>query len=253
MRMKELEQYLQQLDGFEKPKILLEQYLTSPHIASHMLHTAQMQYEDIENCAVADLGAGCGVLSLGSKILDADYVVGFEIDGDALDIFTNNCNEMELTVEAVQCDILQFLPGNKKKFMDDFASPFSSRADCFPFRIFIFYSTKHYYTNNEKLNRFLGRFEKVFDTVIMNPPFGTKHNAGIDMKFLEIATKLATSAVYTLHKTSTRDHVLKKGKQLGAEGKVIAELRYDLPAAYKFHKKASVDIQVDFIRFELDS
>ena len=31
--------------------------------------------------------------------------------------------------------------------------------------------------------------------------------------------------------------------------RVLAELRYDLPATYKHHKKSSVDIQVDFIRF----
>lgn len=85
----------------------------------------------------------------------------------------------------------------------------------------------------------------------MNPPFGTKNNAGIDMKFLEVALKLSSNAVYSLHKSSTRDYVLSKAKQLGAEGKVIAELRYDLPKVYKFHKKASIDIQVDFIRFEL--
>ena len=85
----------------------------------------------------------------------------------------------------------------------------------------------------------------------MNPPFGTKHNAGIDMKFLDIATKLAKKSVYSLHKTSTRNHVLKKATQFGVKGKVVAELKYDLPQAYKFHKKASVDIEVDFIRFEL--
>ncbi len=44
----------------------------------------------------------------------------------------------------------------------------------------------------------------VFDTVIMNPPFGTKHNAGMDMKFLETGIALATGTVYSLHKTSTR-------------------------------------------------
>ena len=97
-----------------------------------------------------------------------------------------------------------------------------------------------------------GRFEKYFDTVIMNPPFGTKHNAGTDIKFLEIATKLASNTVYSLHKTSTRNYVLQKAAQYGAKGKVIAELRYDLPKAYKFHRKTSVDIQVDFTRFELN-
>jgi predicted RNA methylase len=31
---------------------------------------------------------------------------------------------------------------------------------------------------------------------------------------------------------------------------VVAELRYDLPASYRHHKKTSVDIEVDFIRFQ---
>lgn len=87
----------------------------------------------------------------------------------------------------------------------------------------------------------------------MNPPFGTKNNAGIDMEFLEIATKLSLNTVYSLHKTSTRKYILKKAKEFNCEAKVVAELRYDLPQAYKFHKKSSVDIQVDFIRFSINS
>ncbi|XP_043462515.1 rRNA N6-adenosine-methyltransferase METTL5 [Leptopilina heterotoma] len=208
LRLRELEEYLQELEVFDKPKILLEQYPTSGHIAANILYTAQSQFNDLENCLVADLGTGCGTLALGAQMLGASSVIGFEIDRDALQTFYNNCQEMELDIEAVQCDVLQYLPG---------------------------------------------KFEKYFDTVIMNPPFGTKHNAGIDMKFLEIGTKLARKAVYSLHKRSTRNYVLKKGIQLGTKAKVIAELRYDLPQVYKFHKKASVDIEVDFIRFELNS
>ena len=40
-----------------------------------------------------------------------------------------------------------------------------------------------------------------------------------------------------------------KFKADGVDAQVVAELRYDLPATYKHHKKASVDIEVDFIRF----
>ncbi|XP_076223208.1 rRNA N(6)-adenosine-methyltransferase Mettl5-like [Nomia melanderi] len=207
IQLRKLEEYLQQLDGFEKPKVLLEQYCTSAHIASHMLYTAQTQFDDVEGHTVADLGCGCGILSLGAQMLGASHTVGFEIDSDAINIFSRNCNDTELFVEIVQCNILQYLPG---------------------------------------------QFEKYFDTVIMNPPFGTKRNAGVDMKFLEIATKLASNAVYSLHKTSTRNYVLQKAAQFDAKGKVIAELRYDLPKAYKFHKKATIDVQVDFIRFELN-
>jgi predicted RNA methylase len=87
------------------------------------------------------------------------------------------------------------------------------------------------------------------DTVIMNPPFGTKAK-GIDMEFLRVASEIAETAVYTLHKTSTREHVLRKGEQLGMKGQVVAQLVYDLDNTYKFHKKKSVAIEVDFIRFE---
>ena len=35
----------------------------------------------------------------------------------------------------------------------------------------------------------------------------------------------------------------------GVGMEVVAELRFDLPSTYKFHKQKSVDIEVDFIRF----
>ena len=34
IKLKELEQLLQDIDGFENPDIELEQYMTTPHIAS---------------------------------------------------------------------------------------------------------------------------------------------------------------------------------------------------------------------------
>lgn len=111
LRLRKLEEYLQQLDVFKEPKILLEQYATSAHIASHMLYIAQSQFNDIEGKNVADLGSGCGILSLGAKMLGAAYVIGFEIDADAVNIQYKNCNDIELFVEIVQCDVLRYLPG----------------------------------------------------------------------------------------------------------------------------------------------
>ena len=46
-----------------------------------------------------------------------------------------------------------------------------------------------------------------FDTVLMNPPFGTR-NSGVDTAFVHKAMKHA-NAVYSLHKTSTRDHFVR--------------------------------------------
>ncbi|KAF5481998.1 hypothetical protein F2P56_002601 [Juglans regia] len=76
----------------------------------------------------------------------------------------------------------------------------------------------------------LGWRGQIVDTVVMNPPFGTRKK-GADMDFLCVALKVASQAVYSLHKTSTRD------------------LRFDVPQLYKFHKKKEVDIAVDLWRF----
>lgn len=93
------------------------------------------------------------------------------------------------------------------------------------------------------------KWHRTFDTVIMNPPFGTKQNAGIDMKFLAAAMSLSRNVVYSLHKSSTRDFIEKKVNEWNFSGEVIAELRYNLDASYKFHKKATIDIAVDCWRF----
>ena len=70
------------------------------------------------------------------------------------------------------------------------------------------------------------------------------------MKFLQNALSLASTTVYSLHKRTTRGHILKKAREWNSEPEVLAELRFDLPKTYKFHKKQSLDIAVDFIRFE---
>ncbi|GLG97325.1 Methyltransferase-like protein 5 [Gryllus bimaculatus] len=199
---KALECQLQNVKGFEKPKVKLEQYVTSPHIAAHMLHTIQSTFDDIEGKFVADLGCGCGVLTIGAALLGAAQCVAFDIDPDALEMFTLNVNEFDIcNIDTVLCDV-RFIPVSWKK---------------------------------------------TFDTVIMNPPFGTKHQQGIDLQFLHVALNLAGKSVYSLHKTSTRKYVMQKAESWGAKPKVLAELRYDLPATYKFHRKHSVDIDVDLI------
>lgn len=94
--------------------------------------------------------------------------------------------------------------------------------------------------------------------VVLNPPFGTKNNAGVDFGFLKRAIHLARPGghIYSLHKSSTRQFFEKKLSSSVTEfsfqvrGEVLAEVRYDLPKVYKFHKHKSVDIEVDFWHFE---
>nr|GMD47268.1 methyltransferase-like protein 5 [Ipomoea batatas]GME00384.1 methyltransferase-like protein 5 [Ipomoea batatas] len=47
---------------------------------------------------------------------------------------------------------------------------------------------------------------QIVDTIVMNPPFGTRKK-GADMDFLFVALKVASQAVYSLHKTTTREHI----------------------------------------------
>lgn len=96
LKLRVLEEYLQELDAFQSPKIHLEQYVTRPHIASHLLHTAQTSFLDLEGRCVADLGCGCGALTLGSAALGASYTVGFEVDREAIKVFTKNAKKLGL-------------------------------------------------------------------------------------------------------------------------------------------------------------
>ena len=61
MRLKHLVAELEGVRTWEKPKVELEQYPTPPDIAAHMLMAAHAE-GDIEDCMVADLGCGGGVL-----------------------------------------------------------------------------------------------------------------------------------------------------------------------------------------------
>ena len=86
-----------------------------------------------------------------------------------------------------------------------------------------------------------------FDTVVMNPPFGTR-NKGIDTIFVMKGMEYA-SVVYSLHKTTTRDHFIRLAEKNDWCIEVLAELKYDIPKTHKFHKEKSKDIYVDLIRF----
>jgi predicted RNA methylase len=92
------------------------------------------------------------------------------------------------------------------------------------------------------------------DTVLTNPPFGTKPDkAGVDVQFLRVACRLARRAVYSFHKSSTREYIVRTAQSLPNVGSVtvVAEMKFDLPRSYKFHQQKSVDVDVDLIRVVL--
>lgn len=178
-------------------------------IIAQILHTAQLEFGDIANLAVADFCTGCGVFAIGASVMDAGHVVGFDIDPDALAICQQNAQNVGLEgcFDLVTIDLLAVSATNRLKF----------------------------------------------DTIFMNPPFGTKKNEGVDMNLLETAWVCAERAVYSLHKTTTREHILQRAKRKQMNCQVIATLKFDLPKSYKFHRKDSVNIEVDCFRFSRPS
>ena len=96
----------------------------------------------------------------------------------------------------------------------------------------------------------LPRSPRLADTIVTNPPFGTRCK-GADTAFLESAFGLAPGGVvYSMHKTSTRDHLSRVGRRWGiTECGPVVQMLFDVPASYKWHKDQSRDIEVDIWRF----
>ncbi|CAH8478456.1 unnamed protein product [Dicrocoelium dendriticum] len=167
-----------------------------------------MQIQDgcLEGMAVADLGCGPGIFTIGARLLGASYVLGVELDQDAVNDFSSNLDLYDLkndSIDVLQCDVVRLARDGDRK---------------------------------------------IVDTVITNPPFGTNQaNAGIDTRFLRVALSMASAHVYSLHKSSTREHIMRTVEVLGANSKVVAELRFDIPRMYKRHRQETVDIAVDLV------
>ncbi|KAJ1883713.1 Methyltransferase-like protein 5 [Kickxella alabastrina] len=214
MKLKQLEGYLGDVAAFRAPKVQLEQYPTTAHLASRILYTAESSYGDIDGKSVVDLGCGCAMLSVAAAMMGASSVLGIDIDADALEIAQENIDECEVadTVDLLHASLLE---DGALSLNEALLAPMAMR----------------------------------FDTAILNPPFGTKPgNKGIDLLFLQAACAMARGAVYSLHKSSTRAFLVKKAQSWGFDCEVLAELKFDVPMMYKFHKKKSVDIDVDLLR-----
>ena len=87
-----------------------------------------------------------------------------------------------------------------------------------------------------------------FSTAVINPPFGTRGQAGIDVVFVQKALEVS-SVVYSMHKTSTRTFWKQKGEQWNVGMKPMTQVTFNLDCSYKFHKRKSHDINIDLLRF----
>lgn len=105
---KTLARELSKLSGFSHPEIQLEQYHLDADTAAFILWTAFMQ-QDIQGKTIADFGAGPGILSAGSIMLEAKKVYLIELDKAALAIAKQNIRSKKAVF--LQQDVRDF---NKK-------------------------------------------------------------------------------------------------------------------------------------------
>jgi putative methylase len=87
-----------------------------------------------------------------------------------------------------------------------------------------------------------------FDTVIMNPPFGTKQRH-LDKAFLRKAIQTG-HVVYSIHKSTTREHLSHYLKRHGCKVSAIHEYTLDIPIMFEHHRKRKHPVKVDCYRVE---
>jgi putative methylase len=107
MKRKDLEMRLQQVNGFERPKAELEQYMTPANIAADLLFLAY-SCGDIDGRVVLDLGCGTGMLGIGAALLGASNVIGVDKDAGALAVARRNVEQAEISLELVEEDVSSF-------------------------------------------------------------------------------------------------------------------------------------------------
>ena len=95
--------------------------------------------------------------------------------------------------------------------------------------------SKHNYLDITWVNQPIEGIEDKFDTVIMNPPFGSQR-PGADKIFLEKAMKMATH-IWTIHLSETRKFIEKLVEDNNYQIIELYEFRYPLEKTMPFHSK----------------
>lgn len=91
-------------------------------------------------------------------------------------------------------------------------------------------------------------FDGEVDIVVQNPPFGTKEEHA-DKRFLEKAFSVAP-VVYSMHKWSTKKFVEAISNDYGFTITEMWRFEFPIKAAFKFHQKPKVIIDVGLWRME---
>ena len=90
-----------------------------------------------------------------------------------------------------------------------------------------------------------------FNTVLMNPPFGTKrrHN---DVRFLRVALDLG-EIIYSIHKATTMSFISRWLKEKNVTSESIIKTEMPIEHQFAFHRKRRYFVEVEVIRIRRTS
>ena len=86
----------------------------------------------------------------------------------------------------------------------------------------------------------------VFDTVLMNPPYGTRR-PHLDVEFLNQAFELAPIC-YSIHKSSTRNYLRRVITGKNRKINDIRSMMLRIPHQFSFHRKTWKSVEIDIYR-----
>lgn len=99
LKLKQLKEYLQDINSFSNPKEYYEQYQTNYEVAADISHYISHTY-DLRNKTIADIGCGTGILGISLLLNGADEVTFYEIDKDAIEDLKTNLEYFDLLDKA---------------------------------------------------------------------------------------------------------------------------------------------------------
>jgi putative methylase len=88
--------------------------------------------------------------------------------------------------------------------------------------------------------------KKKFDTVVMNPPFGSQRRHA-DRPFVEAAASLAR-VVYSIHLAETEPFARLLYEKLGASDTSSKTYKFEIPHTYQFHRRETELVDVIALR-----
>lgn len=105
LRRKHVAILLSQLEPIPSPKLEWESYTLDAESAATMVYIAAHEHNDIVGKSVIDLGCGSGILAIAASLFGARWVVGIDINREAIMAAVRNAIKVGAEVDFINGDI----------------------------------------------------------------------------------------------------------------------------------------------------